>query len=105
MTQELVDFVIEQTGRPLDRWAVAATLESGGIRDVDARERYGRRDVFDLADDVYFRSLQVVSPDRSPPERAVARRRRAAVFAGKYLTGGFFFIPLSLQLGSLLLLG
>jgi hypothetical protein len=105
MTQELVDFVIEQTGRPLDRWAVAATLESGGIRDVDARERYGRRDVFDLADEVYDRCLQTGTPNGRPPEREVARRRRAAVIAGKYLTGGFFFIPLSLQLGSLLLLG
>jgi hypothetical protein len=102
VTRELVDFVLGQTGRPLDRWAVAATLESGGIRDVDARERYGRRDVFDLADAVYAECLGADAPP-TPVAGTRPARRGAAVL--HYLEGGFFFAPLLLQLGSLMLLG
>ncbi len=102
MTQELVEFVLEQTVRPLDRWAVAATLESGGVRDVDAREKYGRRDVFDLADEVYALCLAHEAPVAVAPPAPVTRAR---VTLKRYFEGGFFFMPLMLQLGSLLLLG
>ena len=105
MTAELVEFVLEQTTRPLDRWAVAATLESGGIRDVDARERFGRRDVFDLADEVYALCLEAGAAPVEPEPEPVPRRRRALEVAGQYVHGGFFFVPLALQLGSLVLLG
>ena len=105
MTEELVEFVLEQTTRPLDRWAVAATLESGGIRDVDARERFGRRDVFDLADEVYARCLE--SDPRADTEGPVEPefRGRARTLTRLYLRGGFFFLQLALQLGSLAVLG
>ena len=104
MTSELVEFVLEETTRPIDRWAVAATLESGGIRDLDARERFGKRDVFDLADEVYAQCLDRdpagvrPAPDEIEPHRALATARR-------YLRGGFFFLQLALQLGSLAVLG
>lgn len=104
MTAELVDFVLEQTVRPLDRWAVAATLESGGIRDVDARERFGRRDVFDLADEVYARCLER-DPAAARPAEDDGERHPAVATARRYLRGGFFFLQLALQLGSLAVLG
>ena len=50
---DLVDFVLDQTTSPVNTWAVAATLESRGVRDVDAQQRYGDADVFALADRVY----------------------------------------------------
>ena len=105
MTDELVEFVLEQTSRPLDRWAVAATLESRGIRDVDARERFGRRDVFDLADDVYARCLEAELPEAPKTMRLHSRNQRTLAVAGRFLRGGFFFVQLALQFGSLALLG
>lgn len=102
MTRELVEFVVEQTTRPLDRWAVAATLESGGIRDVDARERYGKRDVFELADEVHRLCLEQDAPERDPGPASPAR---PAALARRYLRGAFFFVQLALQLGSLAFLG
>ncbi len=39
--EELVDLILETCGSPVDFWAVAATLESRGMRDVDAEEKYG----------------------------------------------------------------
>jgi hypothetical protein len=50
---ELVEQVFELIGNPLSVWAVAATIESIGIRDVDASTDYGYKTVFDLAEDVY----------------------------------------------------
>ncbi len=104
MTEDLVEFVLEQTKRPLDRWAVAATLESGGIRDVDARERFGMSDVFELADDVLVRCLEMEPP---PPTPAKIESRRARLLGdiGRLIRGGFFFVQLGLQFGSLMVLG
>ena len=51
----LVEQVYAMIGNPLSVWAVAATIESLGIRDVDAIVDYGYKSVFDLAEDVYER--------------------------------------------------
>ena len=66
---ELVDLVVERIGVPVDVYAVAATLESEGIRDLDARERFGSADVFDLAEDVYGAALQKVVETPVEPDR------------------------------------
>ena len=50
---ELVQQVYELIGNPLSTWAVAATIESLGVRDIDAVTDYEYNSVFDLAEDVY----------------------------------------------------
>lgn len=104
MRRELVEVVMKQTSGPIDRFAVAATLESNGIRDLDARERYGKADVFDLADEIYSLCLDepAVPPEPEPP---AGRRARAVMLGRRYLRGGFFFVQIVLQLGSLALFG
>ncbi len=52
---EATKFILGQVGNPVDVWAVAATLESRGERDIDAVERYGKQDIFDLAQEIYIR--------------------------------------------------
>ena len=49
LTQQVYDLV----GNPLSVWAVAATIESLGVRDIDASSDYGYNTVFDLAEDVF----------------------------------------------------
>jgi hypothetical protein len=102
VSQALVEFVLKETTRPLDRWAVAATLESAGIRDVDATVRYGKRDVFDLADDVLARCLELPPPARVLADDEAEPRWETCK---RFLRGGFFFVQLALQLGSLVLIG
>lgn len=104
---ELVAFVLEQTVSPVDTWAVAAALESRGLRDVDARERYGKRDVFDLADEVYAACRVQLRREDAPaivedPQGLVLRARRFLHF---YFRGMFFAAPMAIQIGSVLLLG
>jgi len=99
----LVDDVVARIGRPIDRWAVAATLESRGIRDVDAAERFGFPDVFALADAVYERALGARKRALPAAPRGLALDRRAVARA--YLRGAYFFVPLGIQMLSLVALG
>jgi hypothetical protein len=95
--------LIDDTGPPIDTWAVAALLESRGIRDLDARDHYREADVFGLARRVHAltRGLDRASaaPDfvhaplpRLPVSRLLAR-------------GGFFIVALAVQFISLLVVG
>ena len=104
---ELVDFVLGQTGMPVDRWAVAATLESRGLRDVDARERYGRSDIFDLADEVYVRCRRdgKAATSASTTHPAVSISARLVRFLRFYGQGAFFAIPMVVQIASITVLG
>jgi hypothetical protein len=102
---ELAVSVLEIAGQPVDAWAVAATLESRGLRDLDAVEQYGRRDVFDLAEAVFARCRQLrgaasAAAPVGPPAGLGARR-----FAKHFARGAFFFVPLALQIISLILFG
>jgi hypothetical protein len=102
---QLVESVLEATGTPIDVPGVAATLESRGLRDLDAVERYGRRDVFDLAGEVYSRA-QEERPGRASwqdehAEQVILRGE----FLKRYLRGAFSFLPLLLQLLLLVTVG
>jgi hypothetical protein len=103
--EDLVEGVFETIGAPVDAFGVAATLESHGLRDLDAAERYGRRDVFELAREVY-----VLARERRPVEATWAQRPHVPrvpvrVFVGAYLQGAFSFLPLLLQVVFLTTLG
>lgn len=104
---ELVEFVLEQTVSPIDRWAVAATLESRGLRDVDAAERFGKQDIFDLAGEIYAACRTRVRADPpipADPPRLPAHRRVLAA-AKLYLSGTFFALPMAIQAAALVTLG
>ena len=100
---ELARRLIDDTGPPIDTWAVAALLESRGIRDLDARERYGELDVFGLAQRVHGLTQEVdvtttgvaSSPGRVPPLPVSRLLKR----------GGYLIASLVIQFVSLLVFG
>ena len=100
---ELAAFIMAEAGYPIDLWALAALLESVGIRDRDAVERFGLPDVFALARAVQA-YLPPEEPSGPPEEEHVAARKRITRFAKIYGRGTFFFVPLGLQLVALLTL-
>ncbi len=104
---ELVEFVISQTGRPVDRWAVAATLESRGLRDVDAQTRYGEPDIFGLADRVHAECRQVLTQDEPgrPKPAAMRWHRRVRRFLQFYVRGAFYGLPIIVQTLAVVFLG
>ncbi len=103
---DLVEFVLAQTGGPVDRWAVAATLESRGLRDVDARTMYGEPDIFGLADRVYAACRQALTdePPRGVPA-ALRWHRRLGRFLRFYVRGAFYGLPVIVQALAVVFLG
>jgi hypothetical protein len=103
---ELAGWLVEEYGRPVDRWATAALLESRGLRDVDAVERYGCADVFALADLVH--PLAVARPEpahRVAADPAVRWHRRFGRFLTLYVRGTFVALPMAIQVLAMLVLG
>ncbi len=96
--------MLERTRVPIDEFAVAAALESEGIRDLDARTRFGNTDVFDLARDVFGACLERAAAVAAPSERPTATERRAAVkrFFRYYGLGVLFALPILLQVGTVI---
>jgi hypothetical protein len=102
----LLDDVLGTVGRPVDTWAVAATLESFGLRDVDAA-RYGERDIFSLADRVYAACREHLrdKPDARPSLSSSDWRSQTRRFLHFYAKGTFFALPMVIQMFSVLGLG
>ncbi|MFQ5594589.1 MAG: hypothetical protein ACE5HA_10610, partial [Anaerolineae bacterium] len=120
--EELVDFILETCGSPVDFWAVAATLESKGMRDVDAEEKYGveplvrwtepqsgyvvKGSIMILAREIYARCRRRLEAE--PPERAelpdVRWWRKLARILKFYFQGTLFALPMTGQIIAVLAL-
>lgn len=103
---QLLAFVQGIIGYPVDTYAIVAVLETYGLRDVDARERFGAENVFDLADELFaeFR----VRAKRYPHIPAAAETTGLSAlqkFLLHYARGLFSNAPWALQIVSLLLFG
>jgi hypothetical protein len=99
--QEIIDLI----GTPKDRWEIAAQLEVMGLRDVDARNDYGARDLFELAGRIYGWFVEGrfrYEPEREDPEPRVSPAVR---FLKNYATGLTFSLPMALQAVTMLTWG
>lgn len=98
------EIIVGRARRPVDAWAVAALLESEGLRDVDARERFGVADIFELATLVYDRAvlLPVAPVARASTTDARGGLERAATDLG---LGALFVLPLIGQVACILFTG
>lgn len=108
LIEELVDFVHETVGLPMDTWAVAATLESRGLRDVDAIERYGAKSIFHLAESIYpaiqQRGLESLAEESRPKPDVLKVTRRFLRFVHLYAKGLIFALPMAGQIIAVLVL-
>jgi hypothetical protein len=103
---DLAEWLVAEYGRPVDRWATAALLESRGVRDVDAVERYGCADVFALADLVHPLASSLPEPAGDEPGDPAARwHRRFGRFLTLYVRGTFVALPMAIQIVAMLVLG
>ncbi|MEO6496441.1 MAG: hypothetical protein ABIO51_03045 [Solirubrobacteraceae bacterium] len=102
---ELAGFLVDHAGPPIDVWAIAALLESTGVRDRDAVERYGRKDVFALAQAVQLQLPDARAAYDGDGPATTPRRERLGRFVRVYGRGSFFFVPLLLQLVALFAVG
>ncbi len=101
---ELAQRLIDDTGPPIDTWAVAALLESRGVRDLDARERYGEADVFGLARRVHGLTAGL-APTRAAVDSVKFAKLQRLPVSRLLARGGFFILALAIQSISLLVVG
>lgn len=120
--EELVDFILETCGSPVDFWAVAATLESKGMRDVDAEEKYGveplvrwtepqsgyvvKGSIMILAREIYARCrrrLEAETPEQAALPEVRWWRKLARIFK-LYFQGTLFALPMTGQIIAVLAL-
>ncbi len=104
--RELEDFILETCGMPVDTRAVAATLESRGLRPIDAQADFGEENLFELAEELYVRLHQRVKGQQAGP-REVKRLnplRRIGRFILMYAKGSLFAMPMTAQIIVLFLL-
>ncbi|MFI6811126.1 hypothetical protein ACIBG7_01890 [Nonomuraea sp. NPDC050328] len=73
MSEELARRLNPKLVQAVEPLQVAAALESEGLNDKIARDRYGHHDVFSLAEAVYARLVR----ESEPPPGGVRRRSRA----------------------------
>ena len=104
---ELAEAVAFRIGRPVDAWAVVAALESEGWRDVDAEERFGEDDLFELAESIYPQCVEYaeVLPDRAEENEVDSPLRLARRFTVSYLKGLTYALPVTGQVMALVWLG
>ncbi|MDR9417269.1 MAG: hypothetical protein RI564_13365 [Gracilimonas sp.] len=108
--EEAVDQITEQVyelvGNPISKWAVAATIESLGVRDVDAKSDFGFETVFDLAELVYTRIKTYVEENQKVDDDIDFKfggfSRTLKMFLRYYSQGMIFSLPMISQIVAIL---
>jgi len=115
--KELLNLLHDDLGTPLNEWAVAAWLETSGIRDVDAQEDYDKASVFDLASELYGQfstnPALVSGQNQQTKNERIGSGRTAlkksfdilVMLVRKYVKGLEYSFPLFFQLISLVIFG
>lgn len=106
--QELADDVYNQIGNPVSIWMVAATMESLGVRDIDALNKYGCENVFELAEEVYASIRCRVREENGSDIQYQALEiplfsERLVMFIKYYFRGLFFSFPMLSQIAAILI--
>lgn len=97
--------IIDRIGIPKDRWEITAQLEVLGLRDIDARTRFGCGDLFEAADRIlalFHEGKFAFIVEGEDPERRGSHLLR---FFRHYLEGLMFSLPMVLQAATMLLWG
>jgi hypothetical protein len=104
--ERLIQDVRDLINTPISSWAVAATIESLGVRDIDAETDYGYQSVFDLAEFVYTEiETRILEEGQNETEKkphgGVIRNLK---FFFKYYSAGLVLsLPMLLQIAAILI--
>lgn len=104
---QLLAFVQSIIGAPLDEYAIVAVLETYGLRDADARERFGKENVFELAHELYveFQAKARRYPYIPHHDTLPTLQDHLKYFARHYLRGLLSNAPWAVQVACLLMFG
>lgn len=106
--QEITEKVHDLVGNPISKWAVAATIESLGVRDIDAKTDYGFDSVFELGEVVFERIKDKIDTEKTKEETIEDFKfggfgRTLKLFAKHYSAGMVFSLPMLSQIVAILI--
>lgn len=106
---DITEKVHELVGNPISTWAVAATIESLGVRNVDAKTDYGFDSVFELGEEVFNRikdlehKKDVQDQDDIDEFKFGSTGRTLKLFLKHYSEGMVFSIPMLSQVAVIII--
>ncbi|MFV1885537.1 MAG: exopolysaccharide Pel transporter PelG [Balneola sp.] len=103
--KELTSTVREIIDIPMSSWAVAATIESLGIRDIDAESDYGYPNVFELADFVYENIQKEIKEEKREQKKEEYKEgffNTTKLFFKYYSSGLILSMPMLFQIVAIL---
>ncbi len=107
---ELREQVKVQVGNPVSSWAVAATLESFGLRDIDVQQQFDSDTVFELAERIYGEIKEDIRQEKQN-EIEVDKKKLSnppllesvKLFGKHYTLGLLFSLPMVSQIAAVLI--
>lgn len=103
--EELTKTVRQIVDVPLSNWAVAATIESLGIRDIDAETDFEFKNVFELADFVFKKIQEQIKEEKRENDDEESRDhflKTIQLFAKYYSSGLVLSMPMLFQIIAIL---
>lgn len=105
--QDLIRKVYDLIGNPVSTWAVAATIESLGVREIDVQNDFGYASIFELADDVYDflkkETIEEHTKEKHGKLKFGGVRQGVKLFLKHYTAGMVFSMPMISQIIAILL--
>lgn len=106
LSREVKDLI----GNPVSVWAVAAIIESLGVREIDAQDEFGYSSIFDLAEEIYA-DLKEEYRAKSSTETDLVKDdftlfgvwKSIKRFFKYYFQGLFFSLPMISQVAAILI--
>lgn len=96
--EKVADEVIDKIGNPVSVLQVSAVIESLGYRHVDCPVEFGKRDIFELSEDVYKICKLKVKPDKRESARRFSLGERIFFFFKHYFSGLALGLPIVTQI-------
>lgn len=106
---ELKKEVKELVGNPISTWAVAATIESLGVREVDVRKDYDCDSIFELADEIYYELKEEAREEQAGQTESLEDKienpglwEQLTFFSWHYGKGLLFSLPMISQIAAVI---
>jgi hypothetical protein len=105
--EKVADEVIEKIGNPISALQVAAVIESLGYRHIDCPVEFGKKDIFELSEDVYRICKLKIRSIRKDRRDGYTRSfgKKVWLFIRHYLSGIAFGLPIASQIAFIVLTG
>lgn len=102
--EKLIDEVLEVSLNPMDKYEVAAIIESRGWNDRRVLKTFGMESIFELSENLWLSIQQRVaaSPFTSPKKRSLTSNANEIIRS--FLRGTIFALPMVISIASMLTL-